>query len=72
MNKEIENTRKEFIKWTDENRHLLPLNSIFWDILILPKGNQNHAQNYVELGKYNAKLEKGIPFYKPYSKLFDI
>jgi len=71
MNEKREQVRRDFISWAEENRHNLPLNSAFWDIWILQKKQTNDVQDdFLEvLGRYDARLERGVPFYKPYSKM---
>lgn len=70
MNQKSEKVRKDFITWTEENRRHLPLNSTFWEFRIVHKKKQDDIQHdFVELGKYHTRLQRGIPFYKPYSKL---
>lgn len=71
MNEKTDQVRRDFINWTRKNKNHLPLNSAFWDVWILQKKHTSDVQDHFleVLGRYDARLERGIPFYKPYSKL---
>ena len=54
--------------WLLDNKARLPLNIDHWKLHVLENTPDENAST-VSLGKYNAELVQGIPFYKPYSKI---
>lgn len=71
-NHESAQIKTDFLNWVTENSAQLPLNSFCWDVKVfLQSADARSTAAPIELGKYNAKLKRGNPFYKPYSKIIN-
>ncbi|MEZ5046156.1 MAG: hypothetical protein R2831_04110 [Chitinophagaceae bacterium] len=67
---EKEKIKQNIQDYIKEHPEEFPFIAQFWDIHV--EDINKPKPNYLEFGKYNSKLTRSYPFYKPYSKLIDL